>query len=168
VSFDIFFQPCRFGGAPAEKRNPFTGKTVSGAPNEPLNAAELTAVQQILDRAKSSGPDEHGCYVVDLSDGGTAEVFTGDLATGCMVAMRRITPDLFQFLYDLLEAGNWVLLPAMEDGAAITASPECLKGVPADFPKIVVCGSAEELRVLLTPGVNAWQKYRDQVVRDTK
>ncbi len=32
MSFDIFFQPCRFGGPPVIKSNPFTGKTQSGRP----------------------------------------------------------------------------------------------------------------------------------------
>ncbi|HEY7158723.1 MAG TPA: hypothetical protein VH575_32565 [Gemmataceae bacterium] len=164
MSFDIFIQPCRFAGSPIVKRNPFTGEAQSVLPNEPLNTAELKAVQQVLKRAKACGPDEHGCYIVQLSDGGEAEVFGGELAMGCMVALRGMTADLLQFLFDLLKAGNWVMLPAREDAVAIATSPECLKGIPDDFPKVIVCSSTEEFGTLLTKGVQAWEKYRDQVV----
>jgi hypothetical protein len=163
MSFDIFFQPCRFGDRPIERMNPLTGKPQSSLPNEPLTPAELDAVRHLLERTEAAGPDEHGCYVVRFGDGGGAEVFGGDLRTGCMVAVRGITPDLLQFLIDLLRAGNWVMLPAMEGDIAITASPESLRGVPDGFPRVVICDSAEELGVLLTDGFGAWQRYRDQV-----
>jgi hypothetical protein len=130
MSLDIFFQPCRFTGRPIVKQNPFTGETQSVLGNEPLSAAELKAVQQVLMRAKADGPDEYGCYVVQVDDGAGAEVFGSELATGCMVALREMTADLLQFLFDLLKAGNWVMLPAMEDAVAITTAPECLKGIP--------------------------------------
>jgi hypothetical protein len=69
MSFDIFYQPCRFGDAPIKRKNPFTGDSQAVLPNEPLNAAELKAVQQVLSRAKAAGPDEFGCYVVRFDDG---------------------------------------------------------------------------------------------------
>ena len=166
MSFDIFFQSCRYADKPVEKKNPFTGKVETVLPSEPLTAAEVAAVQGILKQANARGPDEHDCYVVDLADGGRAEVFAKNLSKSCMVALRGMTPHLLQFLYDLLKAGNWVMIPAMEDAAAITTSPERLKGVPEDFPKIVVCNSATELGVLLSKGVQAWQEYRDQIVGD--
>ena len=81
-----------------------------------------------------------------------------------MVALRGITPDLLQFLYDLHKAGNWVMLPTIEDPVAVTTSPKHLKGIPEGFPKIVICNSGEELGLVLTSGVKAWQQYRDQVV----
>lgn len=164
MSFDIFFQPCRFTGTQVVKTNPFTGESQSFSSNEPLNDAELKAVRQVLKQANAHGPDEHACYVVQLGDGGGAEIFGDQLATGCMAALRGMTPDLIQFLFDLLKAGNWVMLPAMEDAVAITTSPESMKGIPSDFPRVVVCNSAEELGTLLTNGVHAWEKYRDQVV----
>src|SRR5262249_48761313 len=122
MSFDIFFQTARFGGKPVVKRNPFTGVSVSVIPQEPLRAAEVKAVRQVLKRVGARGPDEHGCYVVELEDGGAAEVFGDGMESGCMVALRGITPDLTRFLFDLLKAGNWVMLPAMEPAVAVTTS----------------------------------------------
>jgi hypothetical protein len=163
MSFDIFFRPCRFGGATVQKTNPFTGKIESVLVNEPLDTAELEAVRKVLKRANANGPDEFGCYVVDL-DGGSAEVFGDDLEAGCMVKLWGMTSALSRFLYDLLKAGNWVMLPAMEDIVAITTSPGSIKGIPDDFPKVVVCNSHDELALLLTKGVRTWEKYRDQIV----
>jgi hypothetical protein len=164
LGFDIFFQPCRFSGRPVVKNNPFTGEVMSILPEEPLSDAEVKAVRQVLKQVEALGPDEYGCYVVELKDGGGAEVFADDLKTGCMVTLRGITPILIHFLFDLLKAGNWVMLPAMEDTVAITTSPGSMRGVPADFPRIVPCNAADEVGVLLRDGVQAWQEYRDRVV----
>ena len=164
MSFDIFFQPCRFTGTQVVKTNPFTGESQSFPSNEPLNDAELKAVRQVLKQANADGSDEDACYVVQLGDGGGAEIFGDQLETGCMAALHGMTPDLIQFLFDLLRAGNWVMLPVMEDSVAITTSPESMKGISSDFPRIVVCNSAEELGTLLGNGVQAWEKYRDQVI----
>jgi hypothetical protein len=161
MSFDIFYMPCRFGDNRVATKDPVTGETKSFLPNEPLTADELKAVQELLE---CHHLHDQGFYVVEFDDGGMAQVFDKkDLADGFMVALRGMTPDLLQFLFALLKAGNWVMIPAMEDTAAITTSTECLKGIPAGFPRIVVCNSAEDLGGLLTSGVRGWQKYRDQV-----
>jgi hypothetical protein len=164
MSFDIFFQTCRFGIKAVEKVNPFTGKAESVLSSEPLTASELRAVQAILDQPKPGGPDEHGCYVINVPDGGTAEVIATDLAKSCMVALRGMTPGIFQFLLDLLRAGNWVMIPATKDAVTITSSSNSVKNLPADFPKLVVCNSVDELEVLLSKGFGTWKKYRDQII----
>jgi hypothetical protein len=71
---------------------------------------------------------------------------------------------LVQFLFDLLVAGRWVMIPAMADTVAITNSPDNVFGLPDGFPRLVECGSSEELGVILTDGAQAWERYRDQVV----
>ena len=165
MSFDILFHTARFTGKTVVKKNPFTGEDASGRSEEPLTATEVKAVRKVLAAVNAQGPDEHGCYVVELEDGGAAEVFADQLKSGCMVCLRGITPDLCQFLFDFLKAGQWVMLPIMEDAVALTASPGSVKGVPDDFPRLVTCDSAQELAALFTKGVQDWQKYRDQVVR---
>ncbi len=164
MSFDIFFQPCRFGGQPIEKRDRWTGKVRPVLPNEPLTAAELQAVKHVLAKAQARGSSEHNCYCVELPDGGSAEIYGRDLGSGSMAAVRGMTPDLLQFLHDLLRAGNWVMFPAMKGVDGITAAPASLKGIPEGFPTIIVCNSKDELGILLADGVAAWQRYRDQVV----
>jgi hypothetical protein len=168
MSFDIFYQPCRFGGEPVEQKNALTGKVESVLPNEPLTAAELKAVRGVLKKAGAAKPDHYGCYVVELGDGSGAEVFGKDLENGCMVALHDLTPDIIRFLFDLLKAGRWVMTPASEENVAITTSPEQMWGLPDDFPEVVTCPSAEELEVLLCNGYKAWKKFRNQVVRELR
>jgi hypothetical protein len=90
MSFDIFFQSGRFGTTTVQKKNPWTGETQSVLPSEPLTASELKAVQDVLRKVTDSGPDQFGCYVVALADGGGAEVFGDNLEKGWMVAVRGL------------------------------------------------------------------------------
>lgn len=165
MSFDIFYQPCRFGAEPVEQKNPFTGEVQTVLPVKPLSPRDLKAVRGVLECAAAVGPDEHGCYLVQFGDGGVAEVYAGnDIETGCMTALRRgLTPDLLGFLFDLLRAADWVMLPAMEGNPAITALPGRAEGFADSFPE-VVCDSVEELRAVLTGGFDEWKRYRDQIV----
>jgi hypothetical protein len=164
MSFDIFFQPARYTGVPVVKKNPWTGEDVTVVPSEAISAAEERAVREVLKKGNTKWEDQ-GCCVIEFDDGGTAEILAKDLTSGCMVALRGITPDVSQFLFDLLKAGNWVMLPAMQDAVAITSSPGSVKGVPNDFPRLVTCNSANEIAVLLREGIGGWQEYRDQIVR---
>jgi hypothetical protein len=123
---------------------------------------EERAVREVLKKVNAKWKDQGSC-VIEFNDGGAAEIFAEVLTSGCMIALRGITPDVSQFLFEFLKAGNWVMLPAMEDAVAITASPGGVKNVPHDFPRLVACDSASELTVLLSDGMETWQKYRDQV-----
>jgi hypothetical protein len=165
VSFDLFFQPSRFGTEPVERRNPFTGKMQTVRPVEPLSSEDLKAVRDIVQSAAPAGPDDHGGYLIELADGGVAEVYaSGGIETGCMIALRRaLTPDLLRFLFDLLRAADWIMLPAMEGNPAITALPGRAEGFADSLPE-VVCNSAEELGAVLTGGFDRWRQYRDQIL----
>jgi hypothetical protein len=165
MSFVIFFQPCRFSGKPVKQKNPFTGEEQSVVPIESLTLAEVKAVWAVLKKASPKGPDDFGYYVVKTDDGGEAEVSANNPHASCMASVRGLTPALVRVLFDLLEAGNWVMVPAMEPNIAITCSPENLKGIPGDFPKVLTCTSADELGALLSDGFKRWPKYRDQVTR---
>jgi hypothetical protein len=141
MSLDVFFQTCRFGGIAEGEQS-----------NEPLTAAEEKAVRNILARVCPSGPDEHHCWVVQVGDGGSAEVFGKDLSEGCMFAVRGLTPGLVQMMFDLLVAGNWVMLPAQDGPGAIAASMDAVRGVPDGFPQVVICESPDALGVVLGGG----------------
>jgi hypothetical protein len=163
MSFDLFYQPCRSGTEPVERKNPFTGEIQTSLPVEPLSAGDVRAVRRVLAGVGACGPDEFGCFVVELGDGGGAEVFASDLATGCSVALGGLTPSLWQFLYELLTAAHWVLLPAMEGSLAIVSSPGLASGFADSFPE-VVCGSPEELGAILSGGYGVWKSFRDRIV----
>jgi hypothetical protein len=164
MSFDIFFQPCRFDTEPVEVTNEFTGKTTTERPSIPLSAAELAAVRSALDRPGVSKPDrDDDTYSVDCADGGSAQVFAADLQKSCMFAVYGLTPELVSIMFDVLRAANWVMIPAMEDLMAIAASPDSVQGAPDDFLPVVVCSSATELSTLLIDGFDAWKRYRDRI-----
>ena len=165
MGFDIFYQPCRFGTEPVEQKNPFTGEVQTILPVKPLSSHDLTAVRDVLERATAVGPDEYGRYLVRFGDGGAVEVYPGDdFETGCTTTLRRaLTPDLLRFLFDLLSAADWIMLPAMEGNPAITALPGRADAFADSFPE-VVCNSAEELGAVLTGGVDGWKRFRDQIV----
>jgi hypothetical protein len=83
-----------------------------------------------------------------------------------MVALRgQPTEDVLKFLYALLQAGNWVMIPAMRETRAIAVSPTAFKSVPSTFPEPLVCQSHQEIGLLLSGGVKVWQDYRDHVIR---
>jgi hypothetical protein len=163
MSFDLFYQPCHLGTEPVGRTNPFTGEIESSLPAETLSVEDQAMARGVLAKAGARGPDEFGCFVVEFDDGGGAGVFAGGLGTGCMVALRDLTPDLLRFLYDLLRAADWVLLPAMEGNPAIVTSPGLAIDFADSFPEIV-CGSPEELGEILSGGSDAWKTYRDRVV----
>jgi hypothetical protein len=165
MSFDLFFQPCRSGTEPVERKNPFTGEVQASVPVEPLSAEDEQAIRGVLARTGAREPDEFGCFVVELGDGGAAEIFARDLANGCMVALRGLTPDLLRLLYDLLAAARWVLPPAMECNPAVVTSPGLASGFADGFPE-GICGSPEELGEILSGGFGAWKVYRDKIVGD--
>src|SRR5262249_12389448 len=137
-------------------------------PNESLTNGEVKSVKSVLKKAGAEGPDEFEYYKIDFSDGAVAEVTANDLANGCKVSVWGLTPSLLQLLFDLMTAGKWIMLPVMEETMAITSSAENLKGIPEDFPPTVVCATPNHLGVLLSNGIRAWKKYRDQIVNDNK
>jgi hypothetical protein len=103
------------------------------------------------------------CYHLDL-EGCLADISADKLETGCMISLWGMTTEMVQFLYEFLKAGNWVMVPTMDDPVAITTSPDSVKRYPKDSLELVTCKSAKELGLILTKGMEGWQKYRDQVM----
>jgi hypothetical protein len=62
----------------------------------------------------------------------------------------------------LLNAAEWVMLPAMEGNPAIVSS-QGLASEFADGSPEVICNSPEELGTVLSGGFQAWKGYRDRV-----
>jgi hypothetical protein len=164
MGFDIFFMRSRSRDEAVEKKNPFTGEVMSVRPPEPLTDSELQAVREVLRGAGAPEPDEVGHSLVEFKDGGDAEVHADRLEEGCSVTLRSgLSPDCLRFLFGLLRAAEWVMLPAMEGNPAIVSSPGLAREFAGSFPE-TVCGSPEELGAILSGGYEAWEKYRDQIV----
>ena len=151
MSFDVYFQPCRYGVVPERTWQPPNQEPAKGAQGEPLTLVEQQAVRSILTRVCPRGPDKQGCWQVEVDDGGGAEVYTKDLRKGCLVALRGVTPDLVKLMFEILVAGNWVMLPT-HDPSAIVASKDAVRVVPKGFPDVVVCATADALGAVLAEG----------------
>jgi hypothetical protein len=135
-----------------------------------LTAGELSAVKDLLSQFNATGPDDFGCYVIHTRDGGSAELFAEELTgtdpcEGSIAAVRAITPELLQFLYDLGRVGNMVIIPIMEETVFAVSSEQQRQRVQSRWPEAVVVETPEELGELIKGGFQAWKAYRDQVVR---
>jgi len=166
MSFDIHFQPYRFDGTTEKRINPFTKQAIDIPRNEPLSAGEISAVRAVLERAGVTGSDDEG-RMVSLADGGSAEIYAENLGAGCMFAIRGsgITPLLAQLLFDVMVAGNWVIMESGEDDVVVAPAMDCLKGSPKNFGRVVVASSAGEVAALLSGGFEAWKKYRQTTLK---
>ncbi len=163
MSFDLHFQPCRFDGTTEKRLNPFTKQLQDIPRNEPLSDGEVAAVVAVLERAGAKGPVD-GCYSVRFEDGGgRADLLAENLAHGCLVAIAGagVTLPLARLLFDVLVAGNWVLLG--EEDVVLAPSLTCVRGAPAAFGEIVVVKSADDVGAVLSGGADEWKKYRARV-----
>ena len=111
MSFDIYYQTCNLGTGTARRKNPFTGEVESVTVDDGLSTSKRAAVGTLLRSSGATGPDRFGCYVLDLPDGGSAEVFARGLDgaksfDGFMIAARSLTPGLASFLWELCRAGK--------------------------------------------------------------
>jgi hypothetical protein len=171
MSFDIFLQSVHNRGEPRQMTNPFTGEPATIFPQGGLEPHERDAVCGVIASYRLPGPDEFGCYLIGLPDGGSAELFASNLADhhescdGMMVACRNLTPKLAHFIFDLMDRGNMAALPAMEDTRTFVTSEHWSDFTPGDgAPPTVVVRSPAELHAALTGGYEGWQRYRDQVI----
>lgn len=163
MSFDLHFQPCRYDGTTKQAMNPFTNELAAFPNNAPLTREEVEAVVRVLEAAGAKR-DNDGTFALQASDGTSFEMY-GDIAGGCMISIRGagITSTLAKLLFDVLVAGNWVLL---SDPSAIAASASALQGMPDDdtFDDVVIVTSPDQVKTLLLDGWTAFEKYAAKVM----
>jgi len=135
-------------------------------------------VAAILAKHQHRGPDEFGFYHVEFADGVSVEFSASGLDgsepfTGCAFHIRGVCPQLFDFVFDVAHAGDFVIFNAQGDDSA--ESPVLIlirNGQEADMlPELLkqytsrpVATSGEMIQQLLFPDFEEWQEYRDQVV----
>ena len=171
MSFDVFFQTCNISDETESVVDPFSGQTIEKPVGESVTDEERAALKEILASAGAPIPDEFGCYLPQLSDGSSAEVFFSELEEGeefdgGMIALRGLSLELARFMYSLASAGNLAMLPAMEEAVPIVTSTDNAQRVASRWPEAVVVKTPEELHMLLTKGFDAWKQFRDRVVGD--
>ena len=150
MSFDLFFIPAAASESGERAR---------------LDDAHVTRIDQLLRASAAAAPRRRNWYAFEFKDGGAAEITTDDLATGCMMVLRGITPDVCALAFELLSAAPWVLVPAAAEPISIVASPELVRLSRDAFENLATCRSPIELAILLADGVAAWERYRDSATR---
>lgn len=155
MGFDIFFMRSGLRDEMVEKKDPFTGKVRSVRVQEPLTEHDVDAVRAVLRRTGMSEPNKFGVSLIEFEDGASVDFDATRLEAGCRVTIRgALSPDCLQFLVNLLKAAEWVMLPVMDGSVAIVSSPGLASAVAAGFLE-VVCGTPEELEIILSGGFEA-------------
>jgi hypothetical protein len=163
MSFDIFCQPSRYQKTttPAKEDSALPDHIVS----DPLRADEVRAVLDVLTkhglRNSESNP---GSYNIEFDDSGVGDLFAENLEMGCMIAVRKYSPKMANFLFELLCAANWHMLPVNVGYMAIATSAAYLTDLPDDYPEVHICKTAEEIGMLLSDGYLAGKSYRDDIL----
>ena len=156
MSFDVFLQ-----------------KFAAGVPSE----ANPGLVQAVLKTAEYTGPDDFGFYTVNFPDGVNVELSAAGLNgigsfTGCAFHIRSLGPSLINFILQVAKAGDFVILPAMDDFVPILILLEQKQHLPPDlarqFAEPVVCGSAGELGALLSGGYAGWKGYLTEAAKKNR
>lgn len=164
MSFDISFMSCRTSGT-EEKEHPFSGEVVTVPVSGPLTPKERKQVNLLLTS------HEYDSAVVQLAPDVYLEVSVDDNRTGGMIFLRNATPAEFQFLYDLADAGSYILCPVMEGNPWIATSHEALEsGWSAHLDPgtaIHVVNSPLDLAEIIYPAFGDWDAYRRRVVDGT-
>jgi hypothetical protein len=141
----------------------------------PIDPAPVVA---ILARQQHTGPDDFGFYNVGFADGVSVEFNASGLDgrkpfAGCAFHVRGAGPGLFDFMFDVARAGDFVIFNAQGDDSAespvlIQVRPgqegDLSPGLVEQYTSRPVCTSGTMLQRLLFPDFEKWQDYRDQVV----
>jgi hypothetical protein len=156
MSFDVFLQRFEAGQSAQVSRERVLA-VLRATKFHPLHSADYYAVEF---------PD--GSDVEFAADGLQG---TGDFK-GCAFFIHGMSQHLVRFMLEVAKAGDMVILPAMEPFVPILSLAEQQKQLPAELaendPEPVLCGSPEELEILLSGGYEGWQNYRDRVLRENR
>ena len=173
MSFDIYFLTSRQKKDQVESENPFTGeKSLTNLPS-PITEDERYLIKDILSKYGATQPDRFGFYSPVLEDGTTLEMnfkglYDDPEFTGGAIHLRESSIATFNFIFKVAAAGNFIVIPVMEDNPTIVTSLEIEQSINSEFPNVVVVTNGSELAEVISGGINVWEKYRDKVVNKQK
>jgi hypothetical protein len=145
VSFDIFVQGFKSGDRWMVDRDVF-----------------VAALGSSLKRVGTN-------FNLETTDGGWAEVYglDEDPFDGCMFALHGdLSPLVADRIVAAARAGRCAIYWPADEMLFAYPDPATLSDLPSDpdAPTPVHCESGATLRLLVSSGLDAWNKYRDQVV----
>jgi hypothetical protein len=171
MSFDVFLVSHNYTGETSEGVNPWNGERTTFRVDAGLNGPQSARVKELLAANGVGSCDDHGCYRVELADGGHCELFASKLDSAeafdsCMFAIRsEITPQLSALIFDIAHVGEMSIWAATGSNCPIVTHAELVEKLLADDQnEAIVCRSSNELRGLLGGGFDAWNGYRARVL----
>ena len=112
-------------------------------------------------------------FYLETTNGGLADVYgmEGDPFDGCMFAVHRdLTTMLADAMVSAASAARCAIYWPSKDWLIAYPHADMLDDMPTnpEAPKPVYCATGAELKLLIQSGLDAWKRYRDQVVRPTQ
>ena len=165
MSFDILMHSSHHSGRKSEVFDPFTGGTRVTAIDDPLTDEERTAVQLLLSQYGAESADECGYYTPTFDDGTSIILHFEGLVDdpkflGGMISLRANSDAIVKFLFEIADAGNFVMIPMMEGNPEIDTKKTTADSVSGRMPDILVAQSAEDIALIISPGFEAWDRCR--------
>lgn len=138
------------------------------------NGADAAAARTVLDRVRYDLRPGCNSYDLNFEDGSHAELYAGGLHggdeqfDGGSFALRGLSDAIGAFIFEFARAAGCVIIPAMKPACVLLTRDDLAGHLPAhlrdDFQQIPIASGAE-LLVALEGGHDAWQAYRDHVLR---
>jgi hypothetical protein len=120
---------------------------------------------------------ESDAYAVIFEDGSHVEITAGGLTDGdkafdgAVLVMRGLSEAIGQFIFEFSRAAGCVIFPVMEESCVLIPRDDLAAHLPPDlgdeYSRIPVTSGAEVLAAL-NGGFEAWQAYRDRVIRGSR
>lgn len=171
MSFDIFMQSSHRSGRTAECSSPFLGDTKTVEIDDPLTDSERSAVRSLLASYGAESPDEMGCYTPSFNDGSSVEVGFKGLAddpefSSGMIVLHGNSQAITEFLYQIADAGNFIMQPIMDGTPQIVTKESTASAVASRSPEVMIANSANDIATIIASGVEAWDNYRRRAIPD--
>jgi hypothetical protein len=159
----VHLHTCHIGGVKLPLPGPVTEQVHAAYKAAALTESEVQAVQVLRARG-ARGPDQLGFYQIETS-GGPVELHVVGMrglakCSHCAITLRSLAPEVGEFLFELMRAGNMFLLLDFKQESPVVVSPEQQRQVTGHLPEALVLGSPAELCRWLSESVAEWQRVR--------
>ena len=132
----------------------------------------------VLATQTHKGPDDFGFNRVVYEDGTTVEFNAcghdgREPISGCAFHIRGTSPELFEFVFEVARAGDFVIFNCQGDDSAdspvlilvcLGQESELPRGIVGQYETRPVCESGKMLGNLLFTDFEDWREYRGRVV----
>ncbi|HID74465.1 MAG TPA: hypothetical protein EYP56_00535 [Planctomycetaceae bacterium] len=139
--------------------------------------ADRRAARAVLDSFDFAHDPESSCYEINFNDGTHLEMYTAGLHddnqdfSTAMFALRGLSDEIAEFMYEFSKAAGSVMFPAMEPPCVLIPREDLVAHLPQDLADEcarIPIADAKELHAALIGGYDSWRAFRDQVIADQR